>query len=98
MFYKKVFCAGVSFLIKFLASFKTSIIPFLVNTSGGYFFQMSPNLKRRRTEHTQSTNELKTKQGTNWKLFFVIITNIYGRKNVNMICKDLVSCVARKTL
>ena len=43
--------------------------PFLVNTSGGYFFQMLPNLKRRRTKHTQFKRELKTKQNTNSKLF-----------------------------
>ena len=42
---------------------------FLVSTTGGYFFQMSSNLKRRRTDHQQFTNELKTKQNTNSKLF-----------------------------
>ena len=43
---------------------------FLANTSGGDFFQMSPKLKRRRTEHIEFTNELKRKQNTNWKLLF----------------------------
>ena len=42
---------------------------FLVNTSDGYFFQMSLNLKRRRTEHTQFKNQSKTKQSTDSKLF-----------------------------
>ena len=42
---------------------------FLVNTSGGYFFQMSPNVKRGRTENTQYKNQLKTKQNSNSKLF-----------------------------
>ena len=42
---------------------------FLGNTSGGYFFQISPNLKRRRTENIQCKNELKTKQNSNSKLF-----------------------------
>ena len=37
---------------------------FLVNTSGGYFLPMSPNLKRRRTEHTQFKYESKTSKTT----------------------------------
>ena len=41
---------------------------FSVNTFGGYFFQISPNLKRRRTGDTQFKNELKTKQNTNSNL------------------------------
>ena len=40
-----------------------------MNISGGFFFQMLPNLKRRRTEHTKFKNESKTKQNTNVKLF-----------------------------
>ena len=66
-------------------------MPVLGNTSGDYFFQMFPNLKRGRTEHTLFTNELETKQNTNSKLFFLFIHNIQGRKNVNVIRKDLVS-------
>ena len=41
--------------------------PILVNTSGGYFFQMLPNLKR--TEHTQLKDESKAKQNNHSKLF-----------------------------
>ena len=51
-------CAGSSFLTKFQTCTDTGIFLsilqkilitlFLVNTSGGYFFKMSPNLKRRR--------------------------------------------------
>ena len=72
-------CAGVFFLIKFQACSNTGCFPvnfakilrtlFLGNTSGGYFFQISPNLKRRRTENMQCKNELKTKQNSNSKLF-----------------------------
>ena len=55
MFYKK----GV------LRKYKNN---FLVNTSGGYFLPMSPNLKRRRAEHTQFKYESKTSKTAtrNW--------------------------------
>ena len=69
---------------------------FLVTTSNGCFFQMSPNLKRRRTEPKKFTNELEIKQNIYSKLLFLIIYNIQGGKNVNVICKDLVFRVARK--
>ena len=63
---------------------------FLVNTSDDYLSQMLPNLKRWRTENTQN----KALTGTySFKLFIVS-----EKKNVNVICKDLVSWVVRKIL
>ena len=41
---------------------------FSVDISGGHFFPMLPNLKRRRTEHIQFKNKWETKQNTNWKV------------------------------
>ena len=61
------------FLVSFAEILRTS---FLVNTCGGYFFQVSPNLKRRRTVQRQFTNELETKQITNSKLFFLTFEKI----------------------
>ena len=101
-------CARVSFLIKFQACSDTGIIFlsilqkfqelfFLVNASSCYFLQMSPNLKWRRTEHTQFKNKLKAKQ--HFETILIIFKEekmIHGRKNVNVVCKDLVSWVARK--
>ena len=69
-----------------------------MNASGGYFFQMLP--KRRTTEHTQFQKELKTKHNPYSKLFWLFIFKkekiIQGRKNVNVVCIDLVSWVGRK--
>ena len=47
------------FPVNFAKNLRT---PFLVNTSGGYFL-------KRRAEHIQFKNELRTKQNTNSKLF-----------------------------
>ena len=52
---------------------------------------MFPNLKKRRTEHTQFENKVKQQLK-----FTLNIPNIKGRKNVNVISKDLVFWVARK--
>ena len=47
---------------------------------------MFPNLKKRRKEHTQFENKVKHQLK-----FTLNIPNIKGRKNVNVISKDLVS-------
>ena len=67
--------------------------------SGGYFFQISPNLMRRK-ERTQFKNESKTKENKLETILIIhntlIIHNIQEIKNAKVRCKDLISWVARK--
>ena len=61
--------------------------------SSGSFFQMSSGL----TEHIEFKNELRTK--LNIKLETIVIIHDIPGKNLNMICKDLVSeCQENKSL
>ena len=58
---------------------------------------MLPKLKKRRIKHTQFKNEWKTKQNLNSKTILILL-DIQERKNINLICKDLVSWVVRSKI
>ena len=72
------------FLVNFAKILRTL---FLLKISGGWSFQMLPNLKRRKNDSKMNRkNKVKHQLETT-----LIIPNIKGRKYVNVIGKDLVS-------
>ena len=58
-------CSDRYFPINFAKILRTL---FLLKASGSHFFQILPNLKKRRKEHKQFKNESKKGQNTNFEL------------------------------
>ena len=97
-------CAGDSFLIKFLACSDKGIFLSVLQIFNSSFFTEDlqlllllnvPKLKEKKERANTIQKWIKNKAKHQLKTT-LIISNINGRKNVNVIGKDLVSWVARK--